>query len=179
MLIDLSHSAEKTCLDAIAISKSPLAITHTGCRALNDIPRNKTDKELRLVAEMGGVVGIYFMPFLREDGQARAMDVIEHIEHALKVCGEEHVGIGTDGDATMIDDMPAYRRAIAREVRQRQKAGVSAKGESNKVVPLIPDLMGPTQFKSLADMLHARGHSSGRIEKILGGNFLRLMGDIW
>ena len=179
VLVDLSHSAENTCLDAVKASKVPITISHTGCRAVTDIPRNKTDEELRLVAEKGGVVGIYFMPFLRADGQARAADVIQHIEHAINICGEDHVGIGTDGDATAIDNMKLYRRAIAGEVRQRRKAGVGAAGESNKVVPLIPDLMGPGQFQKLADVLHTRGHSEARIEKILGGNFLRLMREIW
>ena len=179
VLIDLSHSGERTCLDAVQASKTPITISHTGCRALSDIPRNKTDEEMRLVAQKGGVVGIYFMPFLRTDGQARAIDVVQHIEHAVKICGEEHVGIGTDGDATKIDDMKMYRNAIAGEVRQRRKAGVSASGESNQVVPLIPDLMGPAQFQKLADMLQSRGHSISRIEKILGGNFLRLMRDVW
>ena len=179
VLVDLSHSGEQTCLDALDASTAPVAITHTGCRAITNLPRNKTDEELRLVAESGGVIGIYFMPFLREDGQARADDVVRHIEHALDVCGQDHVGIGTDGDATAIDDMTQYRAAIAGEVRQRQQAGVSAAGESSSVVPLVPDLMGPTQFQKLADMLHRRGHSGSVIEKILGLNFLRLMKDVW
>ncbi len=179
VLVDLSHSGEQTCLDAISTSSAPVAITHTGCRALTNLPRNKTDAELRRVAEGGGVVGIYFMPFLREDGQARAADVVRHLEHALDVCGQDHVGIGTDGDATAIDDMTNYRAAIAGELQQRKQAGISAAGETSRVVPLLPDLMGPTQFQKLADMLHQRGHSTNTIEKILGLNFLRLMKDVW
>jgi len=179
VLVDLSHSGEQTCLDAINTSTAPVTITHTGCRAITNLPRNKTDEELRLVAEGGGVVGIYFMPFLREDGQARADDVVQHIEHAVNVCGQDHVGIGTDGDATAIDDMENYRAAIAGELRQRRQAGISAAGETNQVVPLVLDLMGPTQFQKLADMLHQRGHSTNRIEKILGLNFLRLIKEVW
>ena len=179
VLVDLSHSGEQTCLDALSTSSAPVAITHTGCRALTNLPRNKTDEELRRVAEGGGVVGIYFMPFLREDGQARAADAVRHLEHALDVCGQDHVGIGTDGDATAIDDMTNYRAAIAGELQQRKQAGISAAGETSRVVPLLPDLMGPTQFQQLADMLHQRGHSTNTIEKILGLNFLRLMKDVW
>ena len=179
VLVDLSHSGEQTCLDAIKASRAPVAITHTGCRAVTDLPRNKTDEELRLVAETGGVAGIYFMPFLRQDGQARAADVVRHIEHALNVCGQDHVGLGTDGDATAIDDMAQYRAAIAGEVAQRKKAGIGASGESSRVVPLVPDLMGPAQFQKLADMLQQRGHTENSIEKILGLNFLRLMKDVW
>ena len=179
VLVDLSHSGEQTCLDTIKASNAPVTISHTGCRALSDLPRNKTDRELRLVAEGGGVVGIYFMPFLRQDGQARAADVVRHLEHALHVCGQDHVGIGTDGDATAIDDMSKYRAAIAYELQQRKKAGISVAGEAGRIVPLVPDLMGPTQFQKLADVLHERGHTTNGIEKILGLNFLRLMQEVW
>jgi membrane dipeptidase len=66
-----------------------------------------------------------------------------------------------------------------KEIRQRSAAGVAAAGETAEVVPLIPDLMGPTQFQKLADLLAAKGHSSARIEKILGRSFLRLMTEVW
>ena len=178
-LIDLSHSGEQTCLDAIKASKGPIAITHTGCRALSNLPRNKTDEELRLLADKGGMVGIYFMPFLKEDSFPDAMDVVRHIEHAVQVCGEDQVGIGTDGTATAVDDVEAYRAVINKEVEERRAAGISAPGEKPGVVPFLPDLQGPTQFQKLADLLHQNGHSSSRIEKILGQNFLRLMREVW
>ncbi len=177
--VDLSHSGEKTCLDAIGVSNEPVCITHTGCRALANLPRNKTDDELRLLAEKGGVAGIYFMPFLKEDSFPDAMDVVRHIEHAVNVCGEDHVGIGTDGGTTGIDDLKAYQAVIDDEIRRRQAAGISARGEKAGVVPFIPDIQGPGQFQQLADMLYSRGHSSGRIEKILGGNFMRFYRDVW
>ena len=178
-LVDLSHSGEQTCLDAIEASAAPIAITHTGCRTVTDLPRNKTDRELRLVAEGGGIVGIYFMPFLADDGMAVADDVVRHIEHAVQVCGEEHVGIGTDGGTTAYDDMDAAYEAARRDVERRQAAGISAAGERAGVVPFIPDLQGPDQFRKLADMLLARGHTSARVERILGLNALRLMRDVW
>lgn len=177
--VDLSHSGERTCLDAIATSKAPICISHTGCRALADLPRNKTDEELRLMADKGGVAGIYFMPFLKEDSFPTADDVVAHIEHAIKVCGEDHVGIGTDGGTTAVDDMKGFHKIIDDEITRRQKAGISARGEKMGVVPFIPDLQGPGQFQKLADMLSARGHSSVRIDKVLGGNFLRYYRDIW
>lgn len=179
LLVDLSHSGERTCLDAIAASPGPIAITHTGCRALTDLPRNKTDEELRRLADKGGVAGIYFMPFLHADGQARAEDVVRHIEHAVDVCGEDHVGIGTDGGTTQVDDMEAYRAVIREEIRQRAAAGIGATGESADVVPMIPDLQGPDQFRKLAALLRGRGHPWSRIEKILGGNFNRLFREVW
>ncbi|MFC3051569.1 dipeptidase [Kordiimonas pumila] len=178
-LVDLSHSGEQTCLDAIRISDGPISITHSGCRALSNVPRNKTDEELRLLADKGGVVGIYFMPFLKEDSFPNTMDVVRHIEHAVNVCGEDHVGIGTDGGTTKIDDMQAFHAMVDKEIASRQAAGISAKGEKMGVVPFVEDLQGPDQFQKIADILYANGHSSARIEKILGKNFVRLMSDVW
>jgi len=178
-MVDLSHSGRQICLDAARASKQPISINHTGCRAVTDLPRNKTDEELRLVAEKGGFVGIYFMPFLNLSGYATAADVVAHIEHALKVCGEDHVGIGTDGGATPIDDLEAYKAALTKEHEARVKAGISAPGERADTHPFVDDLRGPNQFRKLARLLAARGHRPARIEKILGGNFVRYARDIW
>ena len=143
------------------------------------IPRRILDAELRLVAERGGFVGIYFMPFLDISGHASAADVVAHLEHAVKVCGEDHVGIGTDGTVTQIDDMDAYRDTLAREVAARQAAGISAAGERADTWPFVLDLRGPGQFHKLARLLEARGWSGARIDKILGQNFLRFAGTVW
>jgi membrane dipeptidase len=178
-MVDLSHSGTQICLDAARASKQPISINHTGCRALTDLPRNKTDEELRLVAEKGGFVGIYFMPFLNLSGHATAADVVAHIEHALNVCGEDHVGIGTDGGTTPIDDLEAYKQALAKEHDDRVKAGISAPGERADTHPFVDDLRGPDQFRKLARQLAARGHKPARIEKILGGNFVRYARDVW
>ena len=178
-LVDLSHSGERTCLDALRVSSAPIAITHTGCRTLANLPRNKTDEELRLVADGGGFVGIYFMPYLKEDSFPDATDVVRHIEHAIDVCGEDHVGIGTDGGTTAVDDLEAYRAVIQREIEQRAAEGIGATGERPGVVPFVPDLSGPKQFQQLADLLASRGHGTGRIEKVLGLNALRVMREVW
>ena len=179
VMIDLSHSGQQICLDAARASKQPISINHTGCRALNDVPRNKTDEELRLVATQGGFVGIYFMPFLTASGHAKADDVVAHIEHAVNVCGEDHVGIGTDGTVTAIDDLEAYKAHLAAEIAARRAAGISAKGEAPDTFPFVVDLRGVNQFYDLADRLQRRGYSTGRIEKILGQNFLRYSQEVW
>ncbi|MGE0595555.1 MAG: dipeptidase [Hyphomonadaceae bacterium] len=179
VMVDLSHSGQNTCLEAARASARPISINHTGCRALTDLPRNKTDEELRLVAERGGFIGIYFMPFLHESGHARAEHVVAHIEHAVNICGEDAIGIGTDGDVTQIDDLGAYAAMLAEVNRQRVAAGIAAPGERADTYPFVVDLRGPTQFYDLAERLRARGHARTRIEKILGRNFLRYARDIW
>lgn len=179
VMVDLSHSGRQTCLDAARYSKQPISINHTGCRALVNLPRNKTDEELRLVADRGGFVGIYFMPFLNPSGHARAADVVAHIEHALNVCGEDHVGIGTDGGTTPVDDLQAYAADLRKEHERRVAQGVAAPGERVDTHPFVDDLRGPDQFRKLARLLAARGHSGTRIAKILGGNFIRYAREIW
>lgn len=179
VLLDLSHAGRRTIVDGIAISKGALAITHTGCRALADLPRNTSDESLKALADKGGVAGIYFMPFLRVSGQPHAEDLIRHLEHAVNVCGEDHVGLGTDGSITGVALTDAFKAAFRQSVEDRRKAGISAPGESPDVYTLIPEYNDPRRFLTLADDLARRGWPSSRIEKILGGNFARLFAAVW
>jgi membrane dipeptidase len=178
VIVDLSHSGAQLCLDAARASARPVAITHTGCRALTGHPRNTTDEALRLVATKGGYVGIYFIPFLATGRTATADDLISHLEHAIQVCGEDHVGIGTDGGTSPID-LEKARAANIKQHAERVAAGVAAPGESADVLNFIPALTGPDQFRKLADLLASRGHRAARIEKILGRNFLDFAREIW
>jgi membrane dipeptidase len=179
LLLDLSHSGARTTAEGIAEAKRPPAITHTGCRDLVDLPRNQYDRELRALADKGGVVGIYLMPFLRAKGQPGREDLIRHIEHAVKVCGEDHVGIGTDNPLTgyTIDD--AARKAQREFFEDRSKRGIAAPGEAADVFNLVEGYNDAPRYSSLAADLAARGWTSARIEKLLGGNFVRLFGEIW
>jgi membrane dipeptidase len=179
IMVDLSHSGRRTCLDAIAASRAPVSINHTGCRALNDLPRNKSDEELLAVAQKGGFVGIYFMPFLAASGHPRAADAADHIVHALGVCGEDHVGIGTDGDPTGIDDLATYKTALAKEVAARVAAGVSAKGERPDTYPFVVELRGPGQYQRIAELLADRGVRARAIDKVLGANFVEYARRVW
>lgn len=175
VLPDLSHANEATLGDALAHVSGPILVSHTGCRALADHARNLSDAALQGVADSGGVVGVYAMPFLRDRGQPLLADWLRHIEHALQVCGEDHVGVGTDGPVTAIDDVPAYMRHLAEDIAERRRLGVSAGGEDPEVALFLPDCRGPQQFRQLADALAARGHRAACIDKLLGGNALRVL----
>jgi membrane dipeptidase len=179
LLLDLSHAGPRTIAEGIAASKVPMAISHTGCRALVDLPRNTRDSELRALADRGGVVGIYFMPFLRESGQPHAEDLILHIEHAVNVCGEDHVGLGTDGSISGVPLTDAYRAYFRKEEEARRKAGYGAPGESGDVLTIVPEYNDPLRFARLANDLTNRGWSNTRIDKLLGANFARLFADVW
>jgi membrane dipeptidase len=179
ILVDLSHCGRKTAADAIRVSRRPVAFTHTGCAALADHPRNRTDAELRAVADKGGVSGIYFMPYLCEGRQPTSADIIRHLEHMIDVAGEDHVSIGTDGNisAQVLDQ--AYKDAFAENIRERKAAGISAPGETEAGYLFASDLNMPRRFEVLAGMLVERGHGAKRIEKILGGNLMRVFGETW
>jgi membrane dipeptidase len=179
VMVDLSHSGRQTCLDAARASRQPISINHTGCRALVDLPRNKSDEELRLVAERGGFIGIYFMPFVDQASVCTAADVVAHLDHAVNVCGEDHVGIGTDGGTTGIDDMASFRAHMRAEVAQRRAAGIGAAGENPDTLPFCEELSGPDQFHRLIALLDRRGYSEARIEKIMGLNFVSYAREVW
>lgn len=179
VLPDLSHCGQRTTREGIEASKKPVAITHSGCVALaSDMPRNKRDEELRLLAERGGVIGIYIMPYLRSSGQVMADDVIKHIDYAVKICGEDHVGIGTDGSTSAVDVTPEFKKQFAEQIAERQKRGISAPGERADSFTFAPDLNMPRRFEKIAWLLSQRGYGDARIEKILGGNFARLFREV-
>ena len=99
ILVDLSHASEKSFYDALELSKVPIVCSHSSARALCDHPRNLTDDQMRALAKAGGVAQTtVYSGFLRKDGEATIIDAIEHLCHAAKIMGVEHVGLGTDFD---------------------------------------------------------------------------------
>ena len=179
VVVDLAHGAQRTIKEGIAASKAPMLISHTGCHALAALPRNTTDAELRAMADRGGVAGIIFWPYLRTDTQPMAVDVIRHIEHAIKVCGEDHVGIGTDTRIAPIERTPEFEKDNREYMRGMKQDGIFAKERPDELYTFIPDLNTANRFEVLAGLLSARGHSDARIAKVLGGNFARVMGEVW
>lgn len=142
ILVDLSHAAESTFYDAVSISSRPVVCSHSSCRALCDHPRNLTDEQMRRLAATGGVMQVtLYNGFLRTDGQATITDAMAHLDHAVKVMGIDHVGLGTDFD-----------------------------GDGG-----IPGLADSSELISFTRALLKRRYSNADIEKIWGGNFLRLL----
>jgi len=177
MLVDLSHCGLKTTADGIATSSRPVAITHSGCRGVFDHPRSKTDDILRALANKGGVIGIYMMPFLNAQGQPMAADLIKQIEYAVKVCGEDHVGIGSDLSITPHVVNAEYEAKHRRFVEGRKQRGIAAPREEDYM--FVKDLNAPRRLELIADQLLTRGHSATRVEKIIGGNWMRVFGEVW
>jgi membrane dipeptidase len=189
MMVDISHVADKTFYDALAISKAPMIASHSSCRALCDHPRDMTDDMIKALAAKGGVIHInYYIGFLsqeyrdamksnpeldkqmqaeiekrcgkNEDCQLREGDnlvreavaagklprvswetIIQHIDHAVKLVGADHVGLGSDFDGA---NMPYGMEDVS----------------------MIP---------KITDALLKKGYSEADIRKILGENTLRVM----
>jgi membrane dipeptidase len=174
--LDLSHSNTKTTADGIAASTRPVLITHAGCRAVHMHPRNKEDREMKALADKGGVMGIYMLPYLTESPKQPMLDdFMQHMEHALKIMGEDHVGIGSDAPFLAVDE--AQLKEMKKDAEERKKAGIAAPGEDRPTY--IPDLNNERKMERIADALLKRGHKSGAVEKILGANFKRVFAEIW
>lgn len=180
VLIDLSHSGQQTVADAIESSTRPLTISHTGCNGVYRHPRNNNDAELIAVANKGGVIGLYLMPFLEGgDSELKAEALLRHIDYAVNLCGEDHVSIGSDQGVVPINDGQEYREAIRQEVKRRIAAGISAPGETPNRPPFIAELNSERRMELIAWHLTKRGYHDRQIEKIIGLNLLKLYREVW
>ena len=142
LMVDLSHAGDKSFYDALDISQTPIVCSHSSCRALCDHPRNLTDDQMRRLAAAGGVMQItLYNGFLVKDGEATVLDAIAHMEHAIRVMGIDHVGLGTDFDGD---------------------GGIRGLRDSSELINFTRQLL-------------ARRYSERDIQKIWGGNFLRVM----
>jgi membrane dipeptidase len=176
--IDVSHSDEASSMGTLATSATPLLITHAGCAAIHRHPRNKSDALLRALAAKGGVVGIYELSYLvPSPAQPKLDDYLAHLVHALDVCGEDHVGIGTDGLLMPFDTSPENMKAWTVEIERRKATGVGAPGEGPP--PFVIGLNRPDRCTVIADALRRRGYSSRIADKVLGLNFERVFTDTW
>ncbi len=171
ILIDLSHVGTQTSADTILASKRPVAYTHCAPKALKDHPRNKTDEELRLIAEHGGMVGVtMFPPFLIRGNDSTLEDYLDAIEHTINVCGEDNVAIGTD----FTQDVTA--EGIQYLVHDKGYGRVLL--EVGEVV-FSKQFGRIEQFPNLTTAMEGRKWSERRIGKVLGENWMRTFGEAW
>jgi membrane dipeptidase len=176
--VDLSHSGYRTTSDGIAESVKPVLITHSGCAAVYAHPRNKPDEILRALADRGGYFGVYLMPYVVASPTLPTRGhVLDHVVHAIKVCGVDHVGIGSDGSIQKTVLTDEQKTAFDKDIARRKKLGIGAPGEDR--YPYVPDLNSPDHMEIIATELARRGQPTPVIEKVLGANFQRVIGEIW
>lgn len=172
MLVDTSHANMTTMAEAIRASRVPTIISHTACATLHEHVRNTTDENLRLLADHGGVVGIcQIRPFLTEDrSDDNVRFYLDHIEHAIDVCGVDHVCIGSDRDHRVIEDDPAELELL------KQEEGAQFQDADWPLY--MPALNGPRRMEVVYDGLAARGLSEDVIDKVMRGNLRRLYAEV-
>ena len=176
--LDLSHADERSSLEATAASTRPVAITHAGCYSTYAHPRNKSDAVLRAVAESGGVVGLYGLSYISAGPEQQSLeDYMAHMLHALSVCGEDHVGIGSDAILTPFDTSPESMAQWDASIAARKAAGVSAPGEGRP--PFVTGLNRSDRAEVIARALLDRGQPVRVVEKVLGANFQRVFTETW
>lgn len=172
MLVDVSHSGDRTTLDAIAISPKPIAITHSNCRSITPHPRAKTDEAIRKLAAKGGVMGITGVRnFVRDRDPTTVAHMVDHIAHVGRIAGLDHVGIGSDADLNGYDDMDPKQYA---ELKAAYKSSYAFRGKLD-----VDGFDHPLKFFDLTEELVRRRYSDDNIRMILGGNFRRLLGATW
>ena len=173
MAVDVSHCGDKTTLDAFEMSKKPVLITHSNCRALNpNHPRCKTDEAIKAMAAKGGVMGITEVRmFVSAKEPTTVESMLDHYDYVAKLVGLEHVGVGSD------IDLLGYDALSPEETKQLRAGYKSSYGFRDK-----NDIDGYTFAKrpfDLAEGLIRRNYSDPNIEAILGGNFRRALKEIW
>jgi membrane dipeptidase len=172
MLIDVSHSGDRTTLDAIALSPKPIAITHSNCRALIDHPRVKTDEAIKALSAKGGVMGITGVRmFVSKTDPTTIGNIVDHIDHVVKLVGIEHVGIGTDSDLNGYDDASPETNKM---LRGAYKGSYAFRDKID-----VDGFDHPLKMYDLTEELIRRNYSGANIRAVLGGNFQRLLTATW
>ena len=166
MLLDISHLAPAGVNDVLRLTDGPLVASHSNARAVCDHPRNLPDDLIKEIARRGGVVGLtLFSTLINKDKDLSDVhDLVDHIDHICGLVGPDHVGLGPDFSEFSI--------------RISQWTGIRGNMEGvqygNKESYFHPDLKGWKQFPNITSELLTRGYPEEAIEKVLGGNFLRL-----
>ncbi|HEX8765661.1 MAG TPA: membrane dipeptidase [Candidatus Acidoferrum sp.] len=173
MAVDVSHCGDKTTLDAFEVSKKPVLITHSNCRVLNpNHPRCKTDEAIKAMAAKGGVMGITEVRMFVSPKEPTGVDaMLDHYDYVAKLVGVEHVGVGSDIDLLGYDAMPA-------EEYKQLKAGYKSTYAFRDKIDLDGYNFAKRPF-DLAEGLIRRKYSDANIEAVLGGNFRRVLKEIW
>ena len=171
--IDLAHAGSRTTQEVVDLSAQPVIVSHANVRRLTDSPRNLPDEVLKSVAGKHGVVGITaYSPFCEAKPGVRPTikEVVDHIAYVAELVGVEHVGVGSDffEGESLVRFEHLFRVRYPDVIRHYTLETVYTEGFD-----------GVACFPRLTEALVARGFSDDEVLKILGGNFLRVFGEVW
>ena len=163
VVLDLAHASEPTWRDVLAEGVL-FSVTHAGCRAVCDHPRNLADWQLEATAQCGGVVGMMALPFSVHHEAPTLSRWLDHFDHAVAVMGIAHVGLGVDivDQAPPIDCDPVFAPDPKTVAHRKARLALEA-------------FAGPEDYPALVRALRDRGYDGERLDAILNGNWLRLL----
>lgn len=173
MAVDTGHCGDRTTIEACEVSKKPVLITHSNARALvGGHPRTKPDEAILAMAKSGGVMGISGVRnFVRDREPTTIEHFIDHFDYVKKLIGVEHLGVGSDIDLDGYDDMDPQAYA-------QLKAGYKDSYAFRDKID-IEGIDHPKRMFDVTEGLIRRGYSDAEITGILGGNFKRVLSEIW
>ncbi|MGY0615527.1 dipeptidase [Vibrio sp. FJH11] len=171
IMCDLSHVGAKTSKEVILASEKPVCYSHCLPSGLKDHPRNKSDEDLKFIADHGGFVGVtMFAPFLKNGIHSTIEDYVEAIAYIFNLVGEDQIGIGTDftqGHGQPFFEWLTHDKGYARRLTNFGEIinpeGIRTLGE----------------FPNLTDALLRHGFTETQVRKIMGENWLRVLGEVW
>ena len=171
MLCDLSHVGPQTAKEVIDESKKPVAYSHCLPSGLKEHPRNRSDEELKYIADNGGFVGVtMFTPFLRAGVNATVDDYVEAIQYIYNIVGEDAIGIGTDFTQGHGQDFFEYLTHDKGYARRLTRFGEIINPKGIRTVG---------EFPNLTEALLRNGFSETQVRKIMGDNWVNLLKDVW
>ncbi|MGE5098058.1 MAG: dipeptidase [Betaproteobacteria bacterium] len=171
ILVDLSHTGEQTTLDAMDVSTKPCVFTHANAKAICDHPRNLSERQMRRLADVGGVMGLNGFPAFVKAGKAAPTvdDLLDHLDYIVKKIGIDHAGLGLD-----------YFHASEADYQKRLVSGEWKAGEYPPPPWNYPQgIDDASRLGAIAPAMARRGYSEEDIMKVVGGNYLRVMRSVW
>jgi membrane dipeptidase len=179
LLIDLSHCGHRTSADYLAEAKEPVVFSHANAFAVCPSPRNKPDDLLRGIASNGGLIGaVLWSPAVKHETRPTLDDYLDHVDYMVRIAGIEHVGFASDIAEGFPPDRDKWEKSFG----------------PRGLYPNITGILGPwyewdtrlnVDFSSIAhtprviDGLRRRGYPAGDVDKLLSGNWLRVLRDVW
>ena len=175
MVVDTSHTAERSTLEAIEHSTRPTVISHANPQAANPTERNKSERVMRALAESGGLMGFSCYPFHLPAGSATTLEQFtDMVARAVDVMGVEHLAIGTD----LCQDQPVD---VLTWMRNGNWAKTMDYGEGSAEQPSWPEplswLGGVSDFGNIETGLETRGFAPSEVDALMGGNWRRYLED--
>lgn len=170
-VIDLTHTSPQTYMDLIEMTdRVPPVLSHSGCRAAYDSPRNASDEQLSALAKVGGVAGVMLLPLTVDIENATLDRVVDHVDHMASILGDQQIGIGSDFFAQVVRSGAAGDDPAA--------ALPANQGAANMAADAVVDgLEGPGDYGNLVAALEKRGWQGERLDGLLLGNFARVLAE--